>query len=297
MLYAASCKIHILTDNLIHGYQHNFEHALKYSSGDIIFLADQDDIWLTNKVAKIVDVYLQQENALFVFHNASCIDASGNALSQTLSPFVDALSAGVDTDTAIHLEKVDYLERAASGTFVVGMVTSLSRALLEIVLPFPIPLTGHDHWLPFCALSQNGCYFYNAVLTYRRLHESNVTEARKQPFFSRIGRIKKRIIKFQSVGLSRYNTALAMKSFLEKQCVPRDSIVENTYNTLNRQVEIGSRELNAEKSGKLYGAIQIISLFLHDKRYRKSGTYIFLYELAYILLFSKKQRLKMIGDI
>lgn len=31
----------------------NFNHAIQQSKGDIIFLADQDDVWLPNKVAKI----------------------------------------------------------------------------------------------------------------------------------------------------------------------------------------------------------------------------------------------------
>ena len=32
------------------GYTRNFERALTYAKGDVIFLCDQDDIWLPNKV-------------------------------------------------------------------------------------------------------------------------------------------------------------------------------------------------------------------------------------------------------
>ena len=32
------------------GYTNNFENALKQVRGDIIFLSDQDDIWMDNKV-------------------------------------------------------------------------------------------------------------------------------------------------------------------------------------------------------------------------------------------------------
>lgn len=32
------------------GYTSNFENALSYAIGDYIFLSDQDDIWMSNKV-------------------------------------------------------------------------------------------------------------------------------------------------------------------------------------------------------------------------------------------------------
>ena len=33
----------------------NFEEALKYAKGDIIFISDQDDVWLPNKVQSVLD--------------------------------------------------------------------------------------------------------------------------------------------------------------------------------------------------------------------------------------------------
>ena len=37
----------------------NFENALKHATGDVIFLSDQDDVWLPNKV-KIMTSYFHQ---------------------------------------------------------------------------------------------------------------------------------------------------------------------------------------------------------------------------------------------
>ena len=41
-------KLYIHGDN--HGFVRNFENALVHADGDIIFLSDQDDIWMPDKV-------------------------------------------------------------------------------------------------------------------------------------------------------------------------------------------------------------------------------------------------------
>ena len=36
-----------------HGVAHNFENALRHASGDILYFADQDDVWLPGKLDKM----------------------------------------------------------------------------------------------------------------------------------------------------------------------------------------------------------------------------------------------------
>ncbi|MEK5777350.1 glycosyltransferase, partial [Acinetobacter nosocomialis] len=43
-------RIKIITNELGKGYTKNFENAINHSSGDYIFLSDQDDVWVENKV-------------------------------------------------------------------------------------------------------------------------------------------------------------------------------------------------------------------------------------------------------
>lgn len=43
-------RIKIVMNNREKGYTSNFENALSYAIGDYIFLSDQDDIWMSNKV-------------------------------------------------------------------------------------------------------------------------------------------------------------------------------------------------------------------------------------------------------
>nr|AIA84980.1 Glycos_transf_2 [uncultured Leptotrichia sp.] len=42
-------RIRLIEGPKIHSVAHNFEYAIRHSRGDIIFLSDQDDVWLNNK--------------------------------------------------------------------------------------------------------------------------------------------------------------------------------------------------------------------------------------------------------
>ena len=46
------------------GYGQNFRQAINRASGDIIFLCDQDDVWVKNKIELCMDIFNKQKNVL-----------------------------------------------------------------------------------------------------------------------------------------------------------------------------------------------------------------------------------------
>ena len=58
------------------GVVRNFENALKACSGDVIFLCDQDDVWLPDKVKRVMAAF--DEGADLVLHNAYVTDGNLN---------------------------------------------------------------------------------------------------------------------------------------------------------------------------------------------------------------------------
>jgi glycosyltransferase involved in cell wall biosynthesis len=48
----------------------NFQNALAHCQKEIVFLADQDDVWLENKVSAVKNAFLQDQNLLLVMHDA-----------------------------------------------------------------------------------------------------------------------------------------------------------------------------------------------------------------------------------
>jgi len=60
-----------------------FERALGEASGEIIFLADQDDIWREDKVEKMKAMFLSCANVTLVISDASIIDAEGRIIGKS----------------------------------------------------------------------------------------------------------------------------------------------------------------------------------------------------------------------
>lgn len=62
------------------GYTSNFENALSYAIGDYIFLSDQDDIWMSNKVdyciAELKEYDLVVSDAILINSKGEKIDDS-----------------------------------------------------------------------------------------------------------------------------------------------------------------------------------------------------------------------------
>ena len=51
------------------GVKQNVQNALKYCTGEYIFLADQDDVWTNDKVKKVMEVFETKDCSL-VIHDA-----------------------------------------------------------------------------------------------------------------------------------------------------------------------------------------------------------------------------------
>lgn len=62
------------------GVYGNFQKAVDLCVGDIVFLADQDDIWHLKKVETIVDWFNCHPSCQVVFSDAILVDAQGSAL-------------------------------------------------------------------------------------------------------------------------------------------------------------------------------------------------------------------------
>lgn len=140
----------------------NFENALKYATGDLIFLSDQDDIWLPNKVNKIVNLFANS-NISLVVTNYETINEFGKIRDASLSK-----SVPIAHNFLWDLFKNPYI----------GCCMAFTRNILELSMPFPRNIAMHDSWIGL--LSQyNGnkkCFYYAEPLIQHRYHENNFTQ-------------------------------------------------------------------------------------------------------------------------
>lgn len=137
----------------------NFENAIRACSGDIIFLSDQDDVWLPEKVGSVMREF--ENGADVVLHDA----------------FV--------TDSALEIKEKSFFRAHSSGSgfwtnllrnSFVGCCMAMTRETAEMCLPFPDNLPMHDWWIALLALKRHkNIVLLPEQLIYWRRHENTVT--------------------------------------------------------------------------------------------------------------------------
>ena len=150
----------------------NFENALKQARGDYIFLSDQDDIWMPNKVQKMVPILKKFD---CVMSNNQIIDVNGKPLNFFLGekqPFGKSVFT--------NLKRTPFL----------GCCMAFSKKSLNYILPFPKKLICHDLWMGALCAYKNSLSYIDEPLHKYRFHENSVspsvTANSKNPFFFKI---------------------------------------------------------------------------------------------------------------
>lgn len=145
----------------------NFEKAINLTTGDYIFLSDQDDIWRNDKVEKIMEIFSKNPSAEGVFSNAHFIDENNNEINtstdlwSTVNFFVSNISKEISL--------FDHL--ILNGNFVTGATLCIKKEVVGFVSPF---LTNtnflHDEWLTYYLSKRNTLFFCDENLINYRLH-------------------------------------------------------------------------------------------------------------------------------
>jgi len=152
-------RIRIYQNEGRHGFIWNFENALNHSSGEFIFLCDQDDIWKPNKV-EIVMAALEDHD--IVLHDAELVDQDGVKTGRLYS---DGLHQRKGFWS--NLWKTRWL----------GCCMAFRRNVLEFALPFPRHIVGHDGWISAIGLARFDYYYIPDVLMLYRRHGDNASTA------------------------------------------------------------------------------------------------------------------------
>lgn len=148
----------------------NFFKALNACKGDIIFLSDQDDIWLPTKAQNILSWFSTHPDKDVVFTNASFINAEGATIgNHTLFEsiyFTKRAKAAFDKGFA--LELFLNFNRATGATM------ALRRNLIPQVTnlkPYA-DYVYHDAIISMVAISRNSLGYIDDCLISYRLHSN-----------------------------------------------------------------------------------------------------------------------------
>jgi glycosyltransferase involved in cell wall biosynthesis len=138
-----------------------FERALNLARGDIVFLSDQDDLWLPGRVAKALAVFAANPGVTMVASDARVIDEQGRTVSESFFSARGRFSGGV----AHNFVKNKYL----------GCTLSFRRAMLEKFLPIPPDVPMHDIWFGLLNAIYGKTHFIDEPLIAYRRHRRNAS--------------------------------------------------------------------------------------------------------------------------
>lgn len=135
------------------GFAKNFEKALTLCSGDIVFLCDQDDIWATGKIARVVAVFEANPDVMMVINDAYLVDEANNWLGHT---------------------QLGVIRRSGVGdhSFITGCCSAHRRQFLDLVLPIGDNVE-HDLWLNRAAHAAGVSMVISEPLQNFRRHGQN----------------------------------------------------------------------------------------------------------------------------
>lgn len=152
-------RVLIVKNDHPRSYTRNFENALRHSSGDIIFLSDQDDVWIDGKLSIMIKCLKEYD---FVVSDAVVV----NEILETI-----ALS---------HFEQ-NKVKKGFWINFIrtryIGACMAFRREVLNVAIPFPAKneLCAHDYWLTLIAESMFKVYLEPSQLIMYRRHGENAS--------------------------------------------------------------------------------------------------------------------------
>jgi glycosyltransferase involved in cell wall biosynthesis len=142
-----------------------FERALRSSSGSIVFLSDQDDVWFLQKVDAVMSVFCNNPDVTLVVTDASVIDEKGTKVSDSFYSIRGNFTGGV-----VHnLIKNKYL----------GCTMAFRRRMLDYFLPIPADVPMHDMWFGLLNKLYGKVYFINEPLMAYRRHDRNASPSKR----------------------------------------------------------------------------------------------------------------------
>ena len=165
-------RIHTSAAN--RGSNKNFEKAILLCAGDIIALADQDDFWFPEKLARIADAFSGNPSAGIVFSDALLADEHLNPLGATLwdrFEFTRKRRKKFDSGNAwkVLLEK----------NTVTGATMAFKKSYAGAILPFP-PSWVHDAWIAFIVSLYADPVYIDEPLIWYRQHPGQQIGAREK---------------------------------------------------------------------------------------------------------------------
>ena len=140
------------------GFVKTFEKSIKYAKNPLIFLSDQDDIWMKHKVLVYKTAFAKGNEIDLFFSDHFLIDEDSKIIGKTFLDKQMPLKISIPIlNTRCH-----------------GPGIAFSQKAKNIILPFPDRIPSHDKWIAIILSALVKVQLINVPCQFYRIHKSQV---------------------------------------------------------------------------------------------------------------------------
>ena len=144
----------------------NFEFGIAKASKDIIFLSDQDDIWLPDKVSIVLGLFSENADITCVLHDVQIVDKQLNVIDPSFFEFRNSAKGLVR-----NLIKNSFM----------GSAMAFQMRMVPRLLPIPENVPMHDQWIGLINEIYGKVSICNQCLGLYRRHGNNASSFTHEP--------------------------------------------------------------------------------------------------------------------
>jgi len=238
----APFQVRIYRNETNQGYINSFEKALSFCNGSIIFISDQDDVWLEEKINIVESIFIDSPEVMVIINDSFVSDEY------------------CEKRLYSKLSNVKF-NKLSEDAYIAGCATALRSEFLSLVLPFPQPpICSHDLWINRLAILAGVRVVLARPLQLYRRHDNNVTinsiGANKRVLFPVLSA-------FEKFGIKDCREGWLKEIAMNKLFIDRLNSKSNSINTLfkysEKKIDASIINLN-KKNSAIEQRIQLLEL-------------------------------------
>jgi glycosyltransferase involved in cell wall biosynthesis len=237
------------------GSTRNFENAIARCKGDIVALADQDDVWNSRKLAVLTDHLKANPQVGAIFSDADLLDDESNLLSKRLWQSIP-FHPGKET-----LNSDEFRELLLRQDVVTGATLVFRSSLLSRILPIPNGWV-HDAWIAWISVLYSSLAYSTEPLIQYRVHSG-------QQIGVASNSASLRLRKVQASGNHQYvSIERRFMALRDRMLVSPAAQCEMVVEQLDGKIQHASYQASLH-ANKAFRAVQIVKAWPRYRRYTR----------------------------
>ena len=148
------------------GWQQNFIDLMGNAKGDVLFLCDQDDIWINDKIEVMLEAIKSNDQIKCLSGKMLTIDGNGQTISNK-----HGYSLGNNTN---EFKKIPFTKRFNTTT-ILGCTMCVTKDVVEVIKDLDVKKFSHDAQTCRLATLLDGMYLLDRPVIKYRIHNNNTS--------------------------------------------------------------------------------------------------------------------------